>query len=167
MKISIRRECNVFRYLLTLTLTLLFSNYLLIARLPYGTQRGLLPLLPSGPDGVCNLLLRRTRLSTRSDTSGVLSSEQEEKPTSFCSDVLFPLKRDANRSLGIGWRRERDSNPRSRFKRNTRLAGEPLRPTRASLRNSIWYNCKTQRSYHYFFLNSTSWFLRAYDSQFR
>ena len=41
-------------------------NNLLIARLPCGTQRGLLPLLPSGPDGVCNLLLRRTRLSTRS-----------------------------------------------------------------------------------------------------
>ena len=40
-------------------------NNLLIARHPYGTQRGLLPLLPSGPDGVCNLLLRRTRLSTR------------------------------------------------------------------------------------------------------
>ncbi len=38
---------------------------LLIARHPCGTQRGLLPLLPSGPDGVCNLLLRRTRLSTR------------------------------------------------------------------------------------------------------
>ena len=38
---------------------------LLIARCPCGTQRGLLPLLPSGPDGVCNLLLRRTRLSTR------------------------------------------------------------------------------------------------------
>jgi len=42
------------------------ENNLLIARLPCGTQRGLLPLLPSGPDGVCNLLLRRTRLSTRS-----------------------------------------------------------------------------------------------------
>ena len=40
-------------------------NNLLIARCPCGTQRGLLPLLPSGPDGVCNLLLRRTRLSTR------------------------------------------------------------------------------------------------------
>src|SRR5512136_2981963 len=40
----------------------------------------------------------------------------------------------ANRSLAVGWRRERDLNPRSRFKRDTRLAGEPLRPTRASLR---------------------------------
>ncbi len=34
----------------------------------------------------------------------------------------------AIRSFSVGWRRERDSNPRSRFKRNTRLAGEPLRP---------------------------------------
>jgi hypothetical protein len=31
-------------------------------------------------------------------------------------------------TLRGAWRRERDSNPRSRFKRDTRLAGEPLRP---------------------------------------
>ena len=37
------------------------------------------------------------------------------------------------------WRRERDSNPRSRFKRDTRLAGEPLRPTRASLRDFTYF----------------------------
>ena len=34
----------------------------------------------------------------------------------------------AIRSFSVAWRRERDLNPRSRFKRDTRLAGEPLRP---------------------------------------
>jgi hypothetical protein len=58
----------------------------LIARRPCGTQRGLLPLLPSGPGGVCNLLLRRTRLST-----------------SFFNS-LHPISRT--------WRRGWDSNPR-------------------------------------------------------
>ena len=33
------------------------------ARHPHGTRRWLLPLLPSGPDGVRNLPLRGTRLS--------------------------------------------------------------------------------------------------------
>jgi hypothetical protein len=34
----------------------------------------------------------------------------------------------ARRSLGVGWRRERDSNPRSRFCRNTRFPIVPLQP---------------------------------------
>jgi hypothetical protein len=43
---------------------LILRKKMLIARRPCGTQRGMLPLLPSGPDGVRNHLLRRTRLST-------------------------------------------------------------------------------------------------------
>ena len=35
----------------------------MIARLPCGTRKVLLPLLPSGPDGVCKFSLRRTQLS--------------------------------------------------------------------------------------------------------
>ncbi len=34
----------------------------------------------------------------------------------------------AIRSFSVGWRRERDSNPRSRFYRNTRFPVVPLRP---------------------------------------
>jgi hypothetical protein len=37
--------------------------FLTIARFPCGTRNDLLPLLPSGSDGVRNISLRRTRLS--------------------------------------------------------------------------------------------------------
>ncbi len=89
---------------------------LLIARLPCGTQRGLLPLLPSGPDGVCNHLLRRTRLSTR---SFFRRFHWRPKP---CEVYGKPC------TLRGAWRRERDSNPRSRYERNTRFPIVPLRP---------------------------------------
>ena len=54
--------------------------------------------------------------------------------------------------LGLGlpctlrgaWRRERDLNPRSRFKRDTRLAGEPLRPL-GHLSVSLRYAHSAQR----------------------
>ena len=40
-----------------------FERTQLIAGHPRGTRSRLLPLLPSGPDGVHNLPLRRTQLS--------------------------------------------------------------------------------------------------------
>src|SRR4030043_1404974 len=64
---SLFLKCLAFYLQLSTFYVLLSKNNLLIARRPCGTQGELLPLLPSGPGGVCNLLLRRTRLSTRFD----------------------------------------------------------------------------------------------------
>ncbi len=150
--------------------TFYFPKNLLIARLPRGTQRGLLPLLPSGPDGVCNHLLRRTRLSTRFNRSQISSElrvtrhkirsadlmacqtkpwrslpEREGCAQSLRSFRLPRLRRGRRTNsppeVGEGfsslfptihfpteWRRERDSNPRSRYERNTRFPIVPLRP---------------------------------------
>jgi hypothetical protein len=104
---------------------------LLIARLPCGTQRGLLPLLPSGPDGVYNHLLRRTRLSTRSFFRRYW---RERSHPSIQNIAVFHTAPRTTWSSGLpctlrgAWRRERDSNPRSRYERNTRFPIVPLRP---------------------------------------
>ena len=71
------------------------ADNLLIARLPCGTQRGLLPLLPSGPDGVCNLLLRRTRLSTRLNDCGRRTDSVFTEEGVLVRFALYTLRRRA------------------------------------------------------------------------
>ena len=71
------------------------ADNLLIARLPCGTQRGLLPLLPSGPDGVCNLLLRRTRLSTRLNDCGRRTDSVFTEEGVLVRFALYALRRRA------------------------------------------------------------------------
>jgi len=53
---------------------------------PCGTQRGLLPLLPSGPDGVCNLLLRQDPTITRSSIGSLLSTQNSYPATLIGKD---------------------------------------------------------------------------------
>ena len=45
------------------------------------------------------------------------------------------------------WRRERDSNPRSRFEQDTRLAGEPLRPLGHLSASGFDFNYKTRGTF--------------------
>jgi hypothetical protein len=64
---QVRREKAVHPFLNEIILISDFglqtSIFLTIARFPCGTRNDLLPLLPSGSDGVRNISLRRTRLS--------------------------------------------------------------------------------------------------------
>ena len=84
----------------------------LIAGHPRGTRRRLLPLLPSGPDGVHNLPLRGTQLSA-------LPANDQHRPTGGVYAKKMAEREGFEPSI-----------PVSQY---TRLAGERLRPTRPSL----------------------------------
>ena len=81
-----------------------------IAGVPRGTRRLLLPLLPSGPDGVHNPPLHGTRLLNLTAAAHVPSENR-------------PL-------LVYVWRRERDSNPRYTFVGIHTISSRALRPLR-------------------------------------
>ena len=85
---------------------------LLIARHPCGTWAGLLPLLPSGPGGICDHPIAQDPA-----INGAC------KPVET-SAVKFPPKKS--------WRRERDSNPRYTMNAHTISSRAPS-AARASL----------------------------------
>ncbi len=134
------------------------SHQKMIARHPCGTQRTSLPLLPPGPGGVHEPLLRRTRLSSldpcwrrggdsnpryvavhtissrapsasRSPLRVLRGSPKASRPTLYKQKTYF--KRAKRREPPKRrWRRGWDSNPRSRSPRTGDFESPPLWPLR-------------------------------------
>ena len=125
------------------------------ARLTRSTRRVLLPLLPSGPDGVHNPSLHGARLSNLQCTPcaalGKWRREGDSNPRyTFWAYTRFPVvpirplwHLSRNRQLQAGldfpaggkkWRREGDSNPRGSFWPPNRFRVDPVTTTSVPLR---------------------------------
>ena len=124
-----------------------------IARLTCSTRRHLLPLLPSGPDGVRNPPLHRARLSVLGGERGIRTPVGACGPQiDFESIPLRPLRylsgffaitrqrRCTQRLCIIFWRRERDSNPRYTFVGVHTISSRAPSATQTSLRSL--FNCR-------------------------